>query len=680
MSPNEATDDTALVAELRRELVLRCDAAGVVRWACPRARAALGAAVGTLLRDLCAPGTVDKAGAMLEQARAGRVSDWELSLIADGTPKTFTFAGAPDAEDGAWLIGAPVPEHFVRALASVEASMRESTRLHRELVTQKRELERRHAELVRMHSDLDDAHRGVLTLHGEIADHADELRRQGEIKTRVVANVSHEFRTPLHSILGLTQLLDDGVDGPLGDEQRKQVRFIRSSAEDLLQLVNDVLDLTRVEAGRVPMRVERFTLGSFVGSLRGMLRPLVPGGLAVSLRWEEPTPEAELETDRGKLAQVLRNLVANALKFTATGEVCVRAELGEDGQTRFTVRDTGIGIPREELDRIFEEFVQLDSPLQGQHRGAGLGLLISQRLANTLGGAITVESEVGVGSTFTVTVPRLHPEVTVLQAIEARSESAPVGPGSILVVEDDRRSIFIYEKYLTHAGFHVVPARNIDAAKAVLARSRPAAIVLDVMLENETSWNFLADVKRDPATADIPVLVVTVTNSEKKARALGADEFWLKPIDQDRLLRKLKTLAPGSPAPRVLLVDDDERVHYLMRQFLRDTNYKLLEASSGPEGIAMAQQELPHVILLDFLLHDMTAFDVLDELKADPRTRRIPVIIVTSQVLDSADTRRLLAEAEAVVSKEHLSRELAISRIRDALAKAGVSAAPTRPK
>ncbi len=667
-----------IVDELRRELVLHCDDTGVLLWASAQALRSLGARPGSRLCDLCAPGTAAKAEQLLTQARADRINGWELSLIVDGAPATLSFSAAPDPAGGTWLVGAPVPEHFVQALAIVEGAMNESIRLQRETVTQKRELERRHGELLRMHSELDDAHRGVLTLHSEIADHSDELRRQSEIKTRVVANVSHEFRTPLHSILGLAALLEEGVDGQLGEEQRKQVHFISSSAEDLLQMVNDMLDLTRGEAGRVPVRVERFTLGDFVGSLRGMLRPLAPTGSEVVLQWDEPMPGAELETDRGKLAQILRNLVANALKFTDRGHVRVRAELGEAGVARFTVTDTGVGIPPNDLDRIFEEFVQLDNPLQARHQGSGLGLQISQRLASTLGGAVTVESEVGVGSTFTVTVPPLHPEVSALQAIEVRSRSAPVGPASVLVVEDDRRSIFIYEKYLTHAGFHVVPARNIEAARAVLAHARPAAIVLDVMLENETSWNFLADVKQDPRTADIPVLVVTVTNREQKARALGADEFWLKPIDQDRLLRKLKTLAPASPSPRVLLVDDDERVHYLMRQYLRDTPYKLLEAASGPEGIAAAQQQLPHVILLDFLLRDMTAFDVLDELKADPRTRRIPVIIVTSHVLDSVDTQRLLAEAEAVISKEHLSRELAINRIRDALDKAGVSTTPMR--
>jgi signal transduction histidine kinase/DNA-binding response OmpR family regulator len=657
-----------IVAALGRELVLRCDHAGVVRWVGPRAGRSLGARPGGALRDLCVPGTAAKAEAMLAQARAGQVTDWELSLIVEGAPTTVSFSAAPDPEDGVWLVGAPIPEHFMRALESVESSMSESGRLHREVVAQKRELERRHQELLRVHSELDDAHRGVLTLHSEITEHSDELRRQSEIKSRIVANVSHEFRTPLHSILGLVQLLDAGIDGPLGDEQRKQVRFIRSSAEDLLQLVNDVLDLTQVEANHVPMRIERFTLGEFVGSLRGMLRPLVPASGAVELRWDESSPEAELETDRGKLAQVLRNLVANALKFTARGQVRVRVEPGEHGEARFTVADTGVGIPREAIERIFEEFVQLDNPLQARHMGSGLGLVISRRLAGTLGGAITVESEVGVGSTFTLTVPRLHPEVVALQDIEARSRSVPVGPASILIVEDDRRALFIYEKYLTLAGFHVVPARDSAAARAVLARARPAAIVLDVLLENETSWALLADIKRDPATADIPVLVITVSDRERLARSLGADEFWLKPIDPERLVRKLRSLAPARATPRVLLIDDDERVHYLMRQFLRDTPYELVTAASGREGVAAARERLPQVILLDFLLRDRTAFEVLGELRADPRTAGIPVIIVTSYVLGTRDTQRLLAEVGAVLSKEHLSRELMLGHIHDALA------------
>jgi CheY-like chemotaxis protein len=224
------------------------------------------------------------------------------------------------------------------------------------------------------------------------------------------------------------------------------------------------------------------------------------------------------------------------------------------------------------------------------------------------------------------------------------------------------------------AGFQVLPVRSISEAQERLATVRPAAIVLDIMLDGESSWSFLARLKSDAATRDIPVLVVTVTNKEQKARALGADEFWLKPVDQDQLLRKLRSLGEGA-ATRVLLIDDDERSRYLISHLLTGEPYRLIEAASGHEGLSAARAQRPHVILLDFLLDDMTAFDVLDELKADPITRKIPVIIVTSQSFGPADLQRLAQQTEVILSKESLSRELALNRIRDALQKARASGA-----
>lgn len=250
-----------------------------------------------------------------------------------------------------------------------------------------------------------------------------------------------------------------------------------------------------------------------------------------------------------------------------------------------------------------------------------------------------------------------------------RSRTKDPNATSILVVEDDRHSLFLYEKYLVMAGFHVLPARTIADATQLMKQHRPAAIVLDIMLEGDSSWNFLANLKKDPATADIPVLVVTVTNREDKARALGADEFWLKPVDQDRLLRKLRELAHHSPVARVLVIDDDETARYIIKRHLQGSPYELYEASNGADGVKSARDHHPNVILLDFLLGGSTAFDVIDDLKADPRTRSIPVIVITSHVLDEIDQKRLLEEAEAVISKQNLSRELAINRIRDALRK-----------
>jgi len=656
-----------LIEELSREFAIDCAADGAIRWLDPRAQRLLDVRPGVHLQALCAPGTTSKADALLAGGRFARLEGWELSLMLAGRPTMVSFAAAPDGEDGLLLVGSQVPEHFTRAFQTVEQATSELGQLHRQLVMQHRELDRRHQELVRVTSELDESKQGVLTMHAEITDQSQELQRQAQIRGRVLASASHELRTPLHAILGLSELLADGADGPLTGEQRKQVEFIRSAASELLQLVDDVLDLTQGEAGRASLRASRFTMADFITSLRGMLRPLVPASGPVELVWADAAPDAVLETDRGKLAQVVRNLVANALKFTEHGHVRVRAELGEDDSVKIAVADTGIGIAPADHERIFEEFVQLDSPQQRRVKGSGLGLPLSRRLTEALSGELTVASEPGLGSTFTVTIPRVHPEVADMRDIEERSRRAPDGRASVLVVEDDRRTFFIHEKYLKLAGFDVIPARDIAAARAALATIRPAAILLDVMLERETSWSFLAELKRDPSTADIPVLVVTVADQERRARELGADEFWLKPLHRERLLRKLDGLVRRSARPRLLVIDDDDKARYLLRKQLYGTSYEVLEASNGPEGVAVARSRHPDVILLDFMLHDKTAFDVLDELKADPRTESIPVVIATSHALDDESRLRLREQTEAVVSKEGLSRE----RIRDALARAG---------
>jgi signal transduction histidine kinase/CheY-like chemotaxis protein len=549
--------------------------------------------------------------------------------------------------------------------------MDEVVALNREIARAKREIEEQKNRLEVTNRQLDESNKGVLSLHAELEERAETLRRTSDVKSRVVANVSHEFRTPLHTILGLSKLLLDASDGPLTDEQRKQLRYIRTSAEELSELVNDLLDLSRAEAGKVQLHSARFTVGDLFAALRGMLRPLVPAESALTLFFEAEDEALELDTDQGKVSQVLRNLVSNALKFTERGEVRVLQQR-RGRQVAFAVRDTGIGIAREHFDLVFEEFGQVDSPLQSRAKGTGLGLPLSRKLAELLGGTLTLDSEPGKGSTFTLTIPPVHAEVQELVELQSRPLDPARAP--VLVVEDDRKTIFLYERYLSMAGFQVVPARTTQEARRLVQALRPAAVVLDIMLEGETTWEFLAQLKRDPHTSDIPVLVVTVTNKEQKARALGADEFWLKPVDQDRLLRRIRALTGAGGAAKVLVIDDDERSRYLVSKHLEGSPFTLVEASTGPEGVQAAREERPDVILLDFLLQDSTAFDVLDELKGDPRTRAIPVVIVTSHVLEPRDRERLAAQTQSIVPKESLSRELAINRIRDALRKAGAGA------
>lgn len=649
-----------------REVELRCAADGTIVWLDERASLLLGARTGQSLSSLAVAGTEIKVRELLLRGQLGEVHEWEVALLAREKPTTLLFEARPAPNREVELLGCCLPGSYSRSLVQLNQSFEEVVSLNREISRHRKELASKNDELTAAYAELDESHRGVRSLHAELEEKADSLRRAADVKGRVVANVSHEFRTPLHTILGLSRLLLEDPNAQLSDEQQKQVRFIRTSAEELTALVNDLLDLSKAESGRGALRMEQFRASDLFSSMRGMLRPLLDGKVELIF---EPPPDLQFDTDQGKLMQILRNLVTNALKFTEAGEVRITLEQVGD-RARFAVRDTGIGIAEEDFDTIFEEFGQVQNALQRRVRGTGLGLPLSRKLAELLNGSLEVSSVVGTGSTFTLDIPLGHPEVNELAEIEQRPLDPERHP--VLVVEDDRKTIFVYERFLALAGFQVVPARHVEHARRLLETLHPAAIVLDIMLEGESTWDFLAQLKADPKTRDIPVLVVTVTNKEQKARALGADEFWLKPVDQDRLLRKLKGIVRSGAPASVLVIDDDEKARYLVRKFLDHSPYTLIEAASGPEGIAAAQANRPAVILLDFLLEQMTAFDVLDELKADPRTRDIPVVIITSHTLDAVDRARLATQTDSILTKDKLSRELAMSRIRDALRKAGV--------
>lgn len=671
----EAPPDGVFEAQ-SREFRLICDRQGRLEWLDARAAKVLGLGSGARLSEAAAPGTEEKLARMLAGAAAGADEPWEVMLKLGGVSEPVALRAQPYGEGRLAVTGSLVPADYGRSLAQLGANLSEMSTLHRETDRQQRELLRRHEELVRLYREREDSDRGVIALHAEIGEKDDSIRRASEVKTRLVANVSHEFRTPLNSILGLTKLLLTRSDGDLTEEQEKQLQFVMQSTEALYALVNDMLDLSKMEAGKTLLRTNPFTSNGLLSSLRGMLRPLAADP-AVQLVFEDTAEDVELETDEGKVAQVLRNLITNALKFTERGEVRVRARR-ENGAALFEVRDTGIGLTPDDLNRVFEEFYQVESPRQRQHKGSGLGLSLSRHLAERLGGSLTAVSELGRGSTFTLRVPLRHPEANEMAALVERSQAIEPGHAPVLVIEDDRQTLFLYEKYLRGSGFHVIPARNLDDARAALRRVKPAAVVLDVMLDGEASWSFLNELKTNPETRDVPALVVTVTNREDKARALGADEFYMKPLDRDWLLGRLKALARHEAVETVLVIDDDEVSRYLVRKQLEGSPYTVIEASGGLEGVRLARERLPQVILLDFVMPEMGAFDVIDELKKDPMTRSIPVIIHTSKNLLDEERKRLEAEASAILSKQSLSREIAIARIREALEKSVQRAPPQK--
>jgi len=266
------------------------------------------------------------------------------------------------------------------------------------------ELQRLRLEADALRAELDETNQGVLALYAELDEQAEQLREVSELKSRFLSYMSHEFRTPLGSILSMTRLLEDGMDGPLTEEQRRQVRFISASTSELREMVDDLLDLAKIEAGRITISPAWFDLMDLFSALRGMFRPLVEGN-QVDLVFEDPPVMPLLYTDDKKLAQILRNFISNALKFTPNGQVVVSTRLEGESAVRFSVRDTGIGIPAELQSTLFEDFVQVDTPLQKRLRGTGLGLSLCKRFAELLGGHVGVESDIGKGSDFYVVLP-----------------------------------------------------------------------------------------------------------------------------------------------------------------------------------------------------------------------------------------------------------------------------------
>jgi CheY-like chemotaxis protein len=334
--------------------------------------------------------------------------------------------------------------------------------------------------------------------------------------------------------------------------------------------------------------------------------------------------------------------------------VRVSARAIDGGQkVAFSVADTGIGIAAEDQERIFQEFAQIDHPLQRQVRGTGLGLPLCRRLAGLLGGAVLVESEPGMGSIFTAEIPVIYQ-----RGGESTRDDWTVAPHLIpvLFVEDDPQTLLIYEKYLMGSAFGIVSARTLREAREAIACVKPRAIVLDIVLAGEDSWALLTELKRNEATQAIPVMVVSTVEDQAKALALGSDAYYAKPIDRSGLVRTLSRLVAPRSARRVLVVDDDEIARYVLRQSLIATPHEVLEASGGNEGLAMAERELPDLVFLDLSLPDLDGYEVLRRLSVGPATRGSPVVILSSARIGDDDRRRLEL-ARAILDKEDLSAE-----------------------
>jgi signal transduction histidine kinase/DNA-binding response OmpR family regulator len=480
-----------------------------------------------------------------------------------------------------------------------------------------------------------------------------ELERANQHKSVFLANMSHELRTPLNAIIGFSELLLDDRGDFAGPTQSSFLDRIHGSGKHLLGLINDILDLAKVEAGQMELHLEPTEVGALVQQVLATVEPLARAkGVETS---SHATGAGAILADPGKLKQMLLNLISNAIKFTPEGGSVTVAARRLAATLEIAVIDTGIGIAKEDLDRIFQEFQQLDAGMDRQQQGTGLGLALTRRFAELHGGAIKVRSKPEGGSTFTLVLP-LEPSTA---GTEAGSELQPADAEEdwplVLVVEDNREAADLLVRNLARGGYRAEVAwGGID----VLERARelrPVAITLDILLPDLDGWELLNTLKADQETRDIPVLVVTVVDEPELARALGAHDYFVKPVDSRALLSRLDqytfTTKVREHRVKVLVVDDEPSNVERLVALLEPVGFSVLRAYDGARGLELARAELPDLILLDLMMPGVNGFDVVSELKSDLRTRDIPVLIVTAKDLDAKDKRRLNGQVAAVLQK-----------------------------
>ncbi len=506
-------------------------------------------------------------------------------------------------------------------------------------------------------------------LYAEQKATAERLREVDRLKTEFLANMSHELRTPLNSIIGFSRVILKGIDGPLTELQQQDLEAIHGSGQHLLGLINDILDISKIEAGKMELAFEEVNLHQIIKGVMSSAVGLVKGK-PIELRQEAPTDLPTVWADATRTRQILLNLVSNASKFTDQGSITVSAHYN-DALVTLGVQDTGIGIPADKLEKVFEEFTQVDASTTRKVGGTGLGLAISRRFVEMHGGKIWVESELGKGSTFYFTLPRTQ---TIVPA--AAEQEPEAGKRVVMAIDDDPGVITLYKRYLEKQGYQVIGVTDSRQAVEQARRIKPDVITLDILMPNRDGWSVLQDLRDTEDIRHIPVVICSIISEQGRGFSLGAADYLLKPITEDDLLVTLQRLQTRSEMS-VLIIDDMPEDVRLIRRILeaphpmadgRPCHYTVSEAHNGAEGIAAVHQQPPHLIILDLMMPEMDGFAVLAALKADPATRNVPIVVVSAKVLTEEDHQRLNGNIEALLSKGLFTEQELVDDVALALA------------
>ena len=497
----------------------------------------------------------------------------------------------------------------------------------------------------------------------EVEEKSRQLELASQHKSQFLSSMSHELRTPLNAIIGLTEMMVTNAARFGTEKAAEPLRRVHRAGSHLLGLINQVLDLSKIEAGKLELSPDWVNLTPLINEVVDTARPLAEqNNNRLMVKCQENL--GSLTVDPMRLRQILLNLLSNACKFTKQGEVTLLARklVNEGHWIEFAVSDTGIGMTPEQQAKLFEEFTQADSSTARQYGGTGLGLAITRKLARMMGGDVTLTSEAGKGSTFTVRLPATTdvPAEAPVSSDRGRSTRADC----VLVIDDDATARELIADHLKAGGFSVVTAAGGVEGIKLAKELQPTAITLDVMMPDLDGWSVLAALRQNPELADIPVIMVSIVDDKRRGIALGAAGYLTKPIDRERLHKLVRRFQSPRRATRVLMVEDDTVQRQRMLGWLERPQWIVREAANGREALVLLREEKPDVILLDLMMPEMDGFEVVAALQGDKDWRDIPVIVITSLDLNAKDRERLNSGVQSVLVKEKFRPEDLVERIR----------------
>ena len=513
----------------------------------------------------------------------------------------------------------------------------------------------------------------------------DAAETANRTKSQFLANMSHELRTPLNAIIGYSEMLQEEAEEDGLDTFTPDLKKINGAGKHLLALINDILDLSKIEAGKMDLYLEDFEVAPMIKDVSATVQTLV-NRKNNTLIVDCPADMGVMHGDLTKVRQALFNLLSNAAKFTENGTITlqVRREPPPDAVTsellRLSVTDTGIGMNAEQMGRLFEAFTQADASTTRKFGGTGLGLAITRRFARLMGGDVTVESTPGQGSTFSMTVPAVvvpavpteteadEPAVTQTALSTANAPISGQTGDTVLVIDDDPAARELMRRFLTKEGFHAETASTGEEGVALAKALNPVAITCDVMMPGMDGWAVLQAIKNDPMLADVPVIMLTMVDDKNLGYALGAADYLTKPLDRDRLSAILKRHQCTGGVCRVLVVEDDDPTREMMRAILTREGWNVDEAANGRDGLERVRASRPDLILLDLMMPEMDGFTFAETLRQDPNFRAVPIVVLTAKDLTNEDRMRLNGYVEKIIQKGAWGRENLMEDIRQLVA------------